>query len=319
MDYSILNEVINEIIAIVNRYNNDKNYSYEVCESLVISLFGYYMFYGESIFERIDTVLGALKIHGCQNKEEYEAAVGEINKSIPEDYSERINYVPFVMWDCKYNEMRKFIGAVPHIVYKREDVVQDATAMMHELSHTLEGTGGFVVSEEKDEFYLNQGFTNVKVDKTDNSLEIMERGMSELVAVSTTNRIIREFLKLDASKIDNEIIRNFIERLVKYRRFETLVDSYGALSVALKDLMDNEDFMNVVKDYFYSNDEFLFIDAYEALGEGISYYRLKKTANRLISCKLNEAFYYVNMLRQDIDKIYKKKGIIPEKRLLIVI
>lgn len=318
MDYTIINQAIEDIVTIVNYYNRSRNYSVSICEKLVLSLLGYYLVFGPSIFEKMNIILEQLRIYECENKNDYREKLCSIYTNVRE---ERIcfTYDPITAWDYKYDEKNKFIGAVPYILYIEENCVSDVLTISHELSHILDGVKAKVVSEDDVSFTIQQSFTNVLVRKQDNYMKVEEQGFSELVTVTVENRILKAFLTLEEDKIVSPLVRKFIQSLQFYKGRNVLANSYLEMSGLFKDLIDNDVFFSLIEKYYYENDELGFATEFNSFDSELSYQKIKRCAVHMASLDFNEVMYYNQTLRKQLEIFNRVTHFEPDQSILIMV
>lgn len=313
MDYSVINAAIDDIVYIVNDYNKTRGYSVSLCERLVIALLGYYIVFGPSIFEKINIILESLEIYECNSEDDCcelkSTLVGSVNS----------NSNPATSWDFKYDENKKFIGAIPRIIYTKRDIVCDSFNLIHELSHVIEGTSGKVIKEDEKHFKYKQSLCEVVVVKNNNSFFVNNIGIVELITIMIENKFFKEFLKLDVGMIDNCIVREFLQRINIYKNKNVLLDSYSITSTMFSDLINNDYFFELVKKYYYNGERELFALEYESYGDGLSFKVLVNCAEHLISGELYDVMYYTNILNKQIELFNKYSSYIPDKRILLFV
>lgn len=320
MDYDVLNEVIGEINNIVYDYCRKNNYGFEHTKTLIRVLFGYYLAMGEEVFAKINNVFDVLEMDYCQDFDDYREAY-EKHDSILPAFLEETPY-PLLKWNYQFDQDKMFKGAFPQIIYiGSKDEVREVLTIGHELMHALDGVSAVYLGENDEIVKLSMGFSSNLVDKRTKNCTIENRGMSEMAAIAVAHKMLREFLKIDPDKIDSALVRDFLSKLQQYKKHGTVVDSYGGLSVVLKDLFDNDAFFELVKKYYMENDEESFKEAFESVDEELSYLKLKNCIWGIIrnNCDTNSIFYYGNILNQQVDKFSKGTKFEPEKRLLLVV
>ena len=317
MDYVIINQVIKEIISLTNYYNRDGKFSLDVCEKLVVVLLGYYLTFGTDIFKKINEIMEQLQIHIFNSSNEYKDC---FSKYVGEDYCLGMTECnPVTFWDYKYDNKGMFRGAIPHIFMISIDDVNDALTISHELSHSIDGLAASVIEENEEIFIYRISFTQVKVIKKNNISRILDRGFAELITVNIENRILDSWLKLDVSQIESSIVKDFLVKLKSYRGKNVIVRSYCLMSSLFKDLFDNDDFFSLIKKFYYDNDEDNFELGFNSLADGLSFDKLKRCANHLMDCDINDVIYYGKVLNEQLKILNgksKEEGI---KKLLFIV
>lgn len=318
MDYNTINQVMEEIILIVNNYNKSKGYSVSVCEKLALALLGYYLVFGVSIFSKINIILDSLCILECETKDKYMEALVRINENIKDD-TLAMRYNPVTVWDYKYDNNKKFRGAIPYIVYVESSKISDVFNVIHELSHTLDGLSASVEAEDEDLLTIKQSFARVLVKKINNSSRIEEQGFTELITISVENRTLQEFLKLDEDKVSSPLLKDFLTGLKSYRERNVLCNSYGIMAACFKDLIDNDEFINLIAKYYYDNNEELFEEEFNSYDRNLSYRQVKNCAIHLAHGGMSEVFYYSNILKEQIALFSKATKFESDNRMLILV
>lgn len=318
MDYETINQAVEDIISIVNHYNSSRQYPLSVCEKLVVTLLGYYLVFGPSIFEKIQVVLSQLRIYECEKKDDYREQFRSINSessvgSLFETYN------PVAIWDYQYDAQNKFIGAIPYILYVCDNFVTDVLTMSHELSHLLDGVSAKVVEEDEEFFTIQQSFTHVLVRKNDNSMKIEEQGFSEMVTITIENHILKSLLALEEEKIQSPVIKEFLQFLQFYKGRNVLSRSYLEMSGLFKDLIDNDAFFSLIEKYYYANDEDGFEAEFNSFDAELSYRKIKRCAIHMASLDYNEVIYYSRTLRQQLDIFNRATHFEPDQRILIMV
>lgn len=316
MDYSIINQVYEEIINIVNYYAWKSNCDYEVARKLSFTLLGYYLVMGPEVFSKINIVLDALVIHECQSKEEYQDELTKIKGRFVES-----NFNPIMTWKYQYDDNNKFLGGVPYIIYMKGKDLENVLSLAHELSHSLEGTGASVLDEEQEYVSIAQGFGLIKVKKETNSFKIEEEGFSELVAASIETRVAQSLVNLDSKEIENPLLKEFISSISEYKGKNVLAWSYEIVNMAFKDLMDNELFFELIRKYFYENNEVAFKEEYQSYGEGLRYSVLKSVAQNLNddNSKIAGKMQYISLIQRQSEIFSRSTDFDPDKRVLILV
>lgn len=316
MNYELINQAYEEIINIVNNYIIKKECSYEVAKKLSFTLLGYYLVMGPEIFSKINTVLDALVIHECQNKEEYQDELTQIKGRFVES-----EFNPIMTWKYQYNEENKFLGGVPYIIYMKGKELENVLSLAHELSHSLEGTGASVVSEEKEYVTIAQGFGLIKVQKQTGSFKIEEEGFSELIAATIETKMAQSFANLDSNQLKNPLLKEFINSISEYKGKNVLAWSYEILNMSFKDLMDNPSFFSLIKKYFYENNEIAFKEEYQSFAEGLRYSILKSVAESLNDDKtaLVGKMQYISLIQRQSTIFSQATNFSPNKKILILV
>lgn len=317
MDYVIINQVIKEIISLINYYNRDGKFSLDVCEKLVVVLLGYYLTFGTDIFKKINEIMEQLQIHIFNSSNEYKDC---FSKYVGEDYCLGMTECnPVTFWDYKYDNKGMFRGAIPHIFMISIDDVNDALTISHELSHSIDGLAASVIEENEEFLIYRISFTQVKVIKKNNISRILDRGFAELITVNIENRILDSWLKLDVSQIESSIVKDFLVKLKSYRGKNVIARSYCLMSSLFKDLFDNDDFFSLIKKFYYDNDEDNFELGFNSLADGLSFDKIKRCANHLMDCDINDVIYYGKVLNEQLKILNgknKEEGI---KKLLFIV
>lgn len=318
MNYDVINQAVEDIVSIVNYYNRSLHYSVSVCEKLVVTLLGYYLVFGASIFEKINVLLEQLRICECSNEEEYKKQFRNIHSTGGEGEL-FFTFNPVVIWDYQYDKEKQFIGAIPYILYVSDNRVTDVLTLSHELSHVLDGVSAKVIDENDSFFTIQQSFTRVFVRKEDNLMRIEEQGFSELVTVTIENRILNALLALEEDKIQSPIIKEFIQSLQFYKGKNVLSRSYLEMSGLFKDFMDNDVFFSLLKKYYYANDEDGFEAEFNSFDPELSYRKIKRCAVHMSSLHYDEVMYYNRTLRQQIEIFNRATHFEPDQRFLIMV
>lgn len=321
MDYDIINQVYEEIISIVNDYARKNNCEYEVARKLSFALLGYYLVMGPEIFKKLNILLDSVRIYEFISNEDYQKKAIEISPKLEEN-KHNLRYNPITIWDYRYDSNNNFLGGIPNILYMRDKTIDNVLSISHEMSHGLEGVSASVESEDEDYVYINQGFTHLTVDKESNRFRVEGgSGFIELVTSSLENRILNEFLKLDVQKIDSSLLREFLGEIKVYKSKNVMSRSYDLLNSIFKDLTDNPEFYDLIKDYFYDNDENGFKVKYESYGNGLIYKVLKDAAEHLSADNLSvsDAIYYGDIIKRQAENFNKATNYEPDKKLLILV
>lgn len=316
MNYELINQVYEEIINIVNDYIRRKNCSYEVAKKLSFTLLGYYLVMGPEIFSKINTVLDCLTIYECLDKEEYQNTLNNIKgRTVKSEFN------PILTWDYRFDDENKFLGAIPYILYLKGGDFENVLSLAHELSHSLEATGASVENESQEDIYISQGFGLIKVEKESGRFEIEIPGFSELVASSVETKIAQSLTSLDANQLTNPLLKEFINSISKYKNKNVLAWSYEILSMTFKDLMDNTAFFNLIKKYFYDNNEIAFKEEYHSYAEGLRYSILKYAAENLenVPKTISDILFYTSSIERQSMLFSQATHFAPDKRLLIIV
>lgn len=314
MDYDVINSAIEDIVCIVNRYNRTREYDIEVAEKLFLALFGYFISFGPEIFTKIDVVLEQLRLHKCNSDEECREKKLELR---PDEVSPSSD--PALTWDYCYDDNRKFIGAIPNIVYSDDDSIQVVFSMIHEISHALEGVEATILYETDEEMKLRHGFGEYLVNKGRTGCVSKNHGMTELITVTIENKIFRDLCQLDETKIVNQYVSEFLSKLKKRRCISNLIDSYGLMATAFKDLIDNDCFFELIKKYYYENQRELFIAEFNGLDERLSFQKLMLYADSIYQERISDLFYYMEPIRKQLQILNEATGFTPEQKLLIFV
>lgn len=321
MDYDIINQVYEEIISIVNDYARKNNCEYEVARKLSFALLGYYLVMGPEIFKKLNILLDSVRIYEFISNEDYQKKAIEISPKLEEN-KHNLRYNPITIWDYRYDSNNNFLGGIPNILYMRDKTIDNVLSISHEMSHGLEGVSASVESEDEDYVYINQRFTHLTVDKESNRFRVEGgSGFIELVTSSLENRILNEFLKLDVQKIDSSLLREFLGEIKVYKSKNVMSRSYDLLNSIFKDLTDNPEFYDLIKDYFYDNDENGFKVKYESYGNGLIYKVLKDAAEHLSvdNLSVSDAIYYGDIIKRQAENFNKATNYEPDKKLLILV
>lgn len=315
MDYTNINQVINDIIELINYYNKNDKFSYECCEKLVVVLLGYYLIFGCEIFEKINIVLEQLEIHDCDNENEY---VESFKKVCDEYYmSEDLN--PLVLWDYKYNSKNKFIGAIPHILFIKTTDFDFILTLSHELFHCIDGTSAKLLKEDEESFEYSLAFTRTKVRKSDNFAKIEDRGFGEMVAVCIENRIAKILSSLDIEKIESPIVKKGLLSFIDLKNKDFISSSYSTMSALFMDLYENDKFLELIKKYYVLNDEDSFIKEYNDTAPGLDYSKLKRCASHMYTLRFEEIIYYQRVLAEQIRIFNNGNKDFNHSRILILV
>ena len=319
MNYDILNQVYEEIIVIVNSYVRRTNCSYEVARKLSFALFGYYLVFGESIFEKLNIVLDGVNIYETVNDEDYFNTIRNIR---PDTSRSSLGYNPITMWDYKYDEKNRFLGGIPNIIYMRGNDISNVLSISHEISHVLEGTGASVTSENDKRVFIEQGFAKLEVDKESNKFKNENNGFIELCSIAVESRIASSFAKLDASKLNSPLLKEFVRGFDKYKGKNIMSRAYETLGGAFKDLIDNDVFMNLIGKYFYDNNEALFIAEFSAIDPRLKYWSIKRCALNLKDFSfedLDNIMKNIELLKEQIRIFNEATSFVPDDKLLILV
>lgn len=312
MDYEILNTVVSEIVSIVNLYNKRHGYDVSLCERMVLALLGYYLVFGPEIFEKIDLILDSLLIYQCETENELENVLLKYRPFIKE-YTTN----PGTIWDFKYHN-NKFIGAIPVIFYLKDNLIINTFSLAHEISHVIEGLSAEVVNETKDTFELNIGFSDSVVYKSDSLMKIEKQGMTELITITIENKMLNEFLKLDVDKINNCLVKEFLEQLKKYKNKNIMLDSYTVMAFMFKDFIGNDYIFELIKKYYYENQREFFIEEYNSLNENLNFEKLIKYAEKVFREEV-DPFYFMGIVQNELDILNRATGVETDKRILLFV
>lgn len=320
MDYEIINQVYEEIISIVNEYVRKTNCEYEVARKLSFALLGYYLVMGPEIFNKLNVLLDSIRIYECISEEDYRKKAIEVAPRI-EEIEGNLRYNPITIWDYKYDENNKFLGGIPNVLYMKDATIDNVLSMAHEMSHGLEGVSATVDKEDSEYVYVNQGFTQVVIDKETNRFRTDAAGFIELVTSSLETKILNELLKLDENKVTSHLLKEFLREIRIYKGKSVMSRSYETLNVVFKDLIDNKAFYAMVKKYFYENDEDGFRAEYESYDSLLRYKTLKAAAEYLAmdGSDVSNVTYYSEVIRKQADIFNKATNFVPEKKLLILV
>ena len=98
-----------------------------------------------------------------------------------------------------------------------------------------------------------------------------------------------------------------------------LANSYTTMSALFKDFFDNDNFFELVKNYYYDNSEDDFKEGFNHLEDGLSYDKFKKCAVKLYRANIEDLAYYGNIIREQIRILNKNKKEDGIKKLLIMV
>ncbi len=321
MDYDIINQVYEEIIGIVNDYTRRKNCEYEVARKLSFSLLGYYLVFGTEIFSKLNVLLDSVNIYECISEEDYRERAFEVAPRLRENQNV-FRYNPITIWDYKYDDEKNFLGGIPNVIYMKEELtIDNVLSIVHELSHGLEGVSASIISEDENTVFVNQGFTCIGINKETNRFRANDSGFIELMAISLENRVLNALLKLEAKKITSPLLKEFLEEIKTYKGKNVMTKSYDRLNVTFKDFIDNDAFYNLVKKYFYENDEEGFKVEYESYDSRLNYRTLKSAAQFLASDleDISTVLYYSEIIMKHAQLFGKATDFEPDKKLLILV
>lgn len=314
MDYYVINGAINDIVWIVNQYNKEHGYDVSLCEKLVLALLGYYLAFGADIFTNIDVVLEQLKIYQCESELR---CILKKKELVPDDKMPDAN--PGTKWDYCYDKNKKFIGAIPTIIFYEKDMLQDVFTLVHELSHTLEGVNGSIIYETDTEIKFKYGFGEYFVDKNRTGFKKEGHGMTELITITIENKVLREFRKLDPSMIVNPLVKEFIEKIKKYQDRNILLNSYGIMASLFKDLIDNEAFFELIRKYYYENEREFFIEEFNSWDERLDLKKICYYVEQVYNEDEYNVFYYAGPIRKQLEVVNEVTGFEPDNKMLIMI
>ncbi len=314
MNYEIINDAINDIIRLVNCYNQRHNYSVELCEELVVSLLGYYLVFGPSLFKKINELLEQLHIHRYESGNDYFKIMGEINSQVEKSYVS-----PVMVCEYIYGNGKMVKGVIPHILIPYSDSFMEIDNMVHELSHALQLTESKVLREDEKEFVYQQGFSRVTMVKENNSTLIENGAFSEFITVCIENRIINALFSLDGDKVNNKFVKRILGEFKKLNGHNVLTDSYSTFQAVGKDLMDNDIFFSLIKKYYYENECEIFEEEFDSYSEEVKL----KNIMRLIRKIDNDNFYNIMLaietIKKKIDLFNKATNFVPDSSLILVI
>lgn len=317
MDYDTLNTAISEIVYIVNDYNKKHNYTVSVCEDLVVALTGYYLAFGPSIFSKIGQVLSALEIHQADTKNE----CAEIKTQIRPNESNFEDDFPETIWELKCDpQTNKFLGAIPHIVYDKDNPEDATLTLAHELSHTLEGCTGQVIREDEHTITIRVGFSELTYDKeTGLAFDGYGRGMTELITVTVENKVLREYSKLDPDNIENPLIKGFVQKANQANPGQTLAKSYLIMSGIFKDLIDNENFFDIIKERYYETDQEGFKEDFESLDSRLNFKNLTSYVEQIHNARgdAGKALRVAPEVQSQLDILNEATNSKPTKSLVL--
>lgn len=320
MDYDIINQVYEEIIGIVNDYVRRTNCEYEVARKLSFALLGYYLVLGPEIFNKLNLLLDSINIYECVSKEEYCKKAIEIAPRLSER-EHILSYNPITIWDYKYDKESKFLGGIPNVIYMKDKTIDNVLSIAHEMSHGLEGVSATKESEDDEYVYVNQGFTSIMINKETNGFRTDDAGFIELITSSLETKILNALLKLEQDKVDSPLLKEFLSEIKEFKDKNVMSRSYETLSTVFKDLIDNDEFYNLIKKYFYDNDEEGFKREYEAYDSRLKYRTLKSAAEYLAMNGEDFAsvMYYNEIIRKQSDIFSKATNFEPDKKILILV
>lgn len=314
MDYDVINGAIDDIVWIVNQYNKEHGYDVSLCERLVLALLGYYLAFGPEIFDKINVVLEQLKIYQCSSELTCLMKKKELR---PDD--QKPDACPGTMWDYYFDKNRKFIGATPSIIYYIRNLFADVFVLVHELAHTLEGVKGSIIYENDEEIKFKYGFGEYLVDKSRTGFQKEGHGMTELITVMIENKVYREFAKLDVEKIDNPLVKEFLNTLIRNKKFGIMLDSYIVMSALFKDLIDNDRFFELIKKYYFENEREFFIEEFDSWDERLSLKKIAYYADKVYDEDLYNVSYYAGPIRKQLEVVNEVTGFKPDTKMLIMV
>lgn len=315
MDYDILNAAIEDIVYIVNNYNKDKGYDFETCERLVIALTGYYLAFGPQIFNKLSIVLDALKIHSFETEK---ACLDMKRQLAPHEKQCEAN--PCMMWKHIFKgENNEFIGAIPHIIFYKQDLVTDSFSLIHELSHTLEGVTALVTGEDEKYLKIKLGFSDETVDKNRAVSCITGQAMTELITVAVENKILREFMKVKPQEVSNPIVTDFLKKIQSNKGKNIVTKSYPTLTALFKDFIDNETVFDLISMYYYETQPEIFTKEFDSLDERLDFKRLRTYAEHVCMSSSSEVLYYAGPIQKQLNVLNKATGHTPEKTIILAI
>ncbi len=320
MDYDIINQVYEEIIAIVNDYVRRKNCTYEVAKKLSFTLLGYYLVLGPEIFSKLNILLDSINIYECISEEDYQKKAIEISPRL-EEKKHILRYNPITIWDYKYDKDHNFLGGIPNIIYMRDKTIDNVLSIAHEMSHGLEGVNATVESQDSEYVHINQGFSHIIVNKETNAFIDDDAGFIELVTSSLETRILNALLRLDENAVKSPLLQEFLKEIKEYKGKNVMSRSYETLNAIFKDLLDNDEFYNLVKKYFYENDEEGFKKEYELYDSRLRYKVLKSAAEYLAmdGKDFSSIIYYSEIIKKQADIFNRATNFVPDKKILILV
>ncbi len=320
MDYSIINQVYEEIINIVNDYVQKTNCEYEVARKLSFALLGYYLVFGADIFSKLNILLDSIQIYECISEEDYREKAFEIAPKLRER-QQTFRYNPITIWDYRYDEENKFLGGIPNVVYMKGSTIDNVLSITHEMSHGLEGISATVSKEDNNYVYINQGFTHITINKETNGFMVDEKGFIELVTSSLETRVLTAFLELNENYVTASLLKEFLGEIRQYKGKNVMSRSYDRLSGPFKDFIDNDSFYNLIKKYFYENNEEGFKAEYEAYDSRLKYKVLKSAAEYLASDEEDvfNTLYYSEIVMKHARIFSKATNFEPDKKILILV
>ena len=316
MHYDVINSAIDDIVYIVNQYNKDKEYEVSVCEKLVLTLFGYYLVFGPEIFTKIGKLLDALQIKECENSEE---CIKEKIKIIPKRKTEFDDFSSTI-WQYQYvGEKEDFVGAIPHIVYYKKNLIKDVSSMIHEFSHCLEGVTAVITEETPTSLTIKQGFEEYTITKDETYYKTTGRAMTELITVAIQNRCIQQLINLDPTQITNPMVKDFVGQLSSNKNKNAIVMAYPTMTVLFKDLLDNDEFFELIKRHYYETEQETIIKKFNSYDEKLSFERLQLYAEKVVWGDIDNTIYYSKPIKQQIDIFNEKTSFMPDKRMVFII
>lgn len=320
MDYSIINQVYEEIISIVNDYVRRTNCEYEVARKLSFTLLGYYLVLGSEIFKKLNVLLDSVRIYECASEEEYQKKAIEVAPRL-EEKKETLRYNPITIWDYRCDDNNRFLGGIPNIIYMKAETVDNVLSIAHEMSHGLEGVSATFDREDEEYAYIKQSFTTITINKETNGFLTEEAGFVELVTSLLETKILREFLKLDENEIDSPLLKEFLREIKKYKGKNVMSRSYETLNVVFKDLTDNDVFYDMIRKHFYDNDEEGFRAEYESYDSRLRYRTLKSAAEYLAmdGKDISQVLYYSDIIKKQSEIFNKATNFEPDKKMLILV
>lgn len=317
MDYDILNCAISNIIDIVNEYNKQHLYDVEVCEDLVIALTGYYLTFGPEIFSKISEILQVLEIHTAKTSSELIQKKRLIKGKELDFYDAYSEAFWEIYLDPKTN---KFIGAKPHIFYKNVSRDNSPLELVHELSHALEGCTANIIYEDDKIVTIKRCFGEITFDKeTGLAIAAQGTGMTELTTATIENKILRKFCDLDSNKIDNPLIKDYVKMAIPLNPNRTIASSYVDMVSIFKDLVDNDQYFDILRQYYYETNSKKIIEEFNCLDYRLNFQRLINQANTIFSSNEETGLRTIPYVQQQLTILNEATNAKPSTKQIILL
>lgn len=316
MDYDVINQVIAEIISFLKK--NEKMFRYDVklLENLTVSLLGYYLVLGPNIFKTITKILRDLDIYRCEDDQDYLLRM----KLLDRDYTEINPYLlPVTLWNAQFDEEDRFLGYVPHVVYKKEDDLNEVLTLTHELSHIIDGANAILIRNKDDSCDVKLSFSHLHIDTNNpENNKDCKHGFGEFAAVSIENKVLQELKTLDPTKINYDFIKVILSELSLSK--VNISSAYTTNYVVFKDLVDNPKFFALMKKYYYeeSNEE-EFKKAYETYGSDLSFDKLKRYIMVMFEIDDGDkSLSLYDVISKEVEKFNDKTNYVVKKQFLLM-